>query len=42
MVRDRFTVSADLFPLGAEYNGDVESAHFIADDRWDDDIARKL
>ncbi len=42
MVRDRFTISADLFPLGAEYNGVVESAHFVADDRWDAYLAHKL
>ncbi len=42
MVRDRFRVSADLFPLGADYNGQHESAHFVADDQWDDAIAEKL
>jgi len=42
MVRDRFRVSADLFPLGAEYNGRMERAHFVADDRWDEAIADKL
>ena len=42
MVRDRFRVSADLFPLGAEYNGIDERAHFVADDQWDAAIADKL
>ena len=42
MVRDRFTVSADLFPLGAEYNGIVERAHFVADDQWEAFVAEKL
>lgn len=42
MVRDRFRVSADLFPLGAEYNGQFEQAHFVADNQWDDAITEKL
>ena len=42
MVRDRFRVSADLFPLGAVYNGQFESAHFVADNQWDDAITEKL
>ena len=42
MVRDRFRISADLFPLGAEYNGVTERANFVADDRWDEYVACKL
>ncbi|MFM9107774.1 MAG: heme-dependent oxidative N-demethylase subunit alpha family protein [Chloroflexota bacterium] len=42
MVRDRFAISADLYPLGADYNGVAETAHFVADDRWAACIAGKL
>lgn len=42
MVRDRFKVSADLFPLGAEYNGILETKHFVADDQWEAAIDEKL
>jgi dimethylamine monooxygenase subunit A len=42
MVRDRFRISADLFPLGEDYNGVTETAHFVADDRWEPCIIRKL
>lgn len=42
MIRDRFEVRADLFPLGAVYNGRLEQEHFLADHHYDREIALKL
>ncbi|MGI8477601.1 MAG: heme-dependent oxidative N-demethylase subunit alpha family protein [Thermomicrobiales bacterium] len=42
MVRDRFEVRADLFPLGAVYNGTLETEHFLLDERFPAEIAAKL
>jgi hypothetical protein len=41
-VRDVTKIQADLFPMGSEINGRIESGHFVADEHWEADIAEKL
>ncbi len=42
MVRDRFEIKADLYPLPGTYNGQFESGHFAVDAEYDRELALKL
>lgn len=41
-VRDVTKIQADLFPLGSEINGQVETVHFVADEYWEADVTEKI
>ncbi|MCC6705704.1 MAG: DUF3445 domain-containing protein [Thermomicrobiales bacterium] len=40
--RDNAAPQVDLYPFGRELNGRIERGHFIADDRWEEEIAYKI